>query len=111
MKILDHCAGSGAFLVKAMANMIKEVGGVNTKYNTHQWIDSKEYLSYQKPQKPFEIYEEDFKKTIIDFILFEEKIDVKEFNEKLLNQVLYKSEYKDGKLMLDVGGENEENKD
>ncbi|HFZ9832906.1 TPA: N-6 DNA methylase, partial [Streptococcus agalactiae] len=31
MKILDHCAGSGAFLVKAMANMIKEVGGVNTK--------------------------------------------------------------------------------
>ncbi|MHA6269385.1 HsdM family class I SAM-dependent methyltransferase [Streptococcus anginosus] len=84
---------------------------VDTKYNTHQWIDSKEYLSYQKPQKPFEIYEEDFKKTIIDFILFEEKIDVKEFNEKLLNQVLYKSEYKDGKLMLDVGGENEENKD
>lgn len=32
---------------------------------------------------------------------------MKEFNEKLLNQVLYKSEYKDGKLMLDVGGENE----
>ena len=31
LKILDHCAGSGAFLVKAMANMIKEVGGVNTK--------------------------------------------------------------------------------
>jgi len=30
---------------------------VDTKYNTHQWIDSKEYLSYQKLQKPFEIYE------------------------------------------------------
>lgn len=82
---------------------------VDTKYDTHQWIDAKEYLSYQKPQKPFEIYEEDFKKTIIDFMLFEEKIDVKEFNEKLLNKVLYKSEYKDGKLMLDVGGENEKN--
>ena len=34
---------------------------------------------------------------------------VKKFNEKLLNQVLYKSEYKDGKLMLDIGGDNEEN--
>ncbi|WP_082805775.1 N-6 DNA methylase [Pseudoclavibacter helvolus] len=28
--ILDACAGSGSFLVKAMSNMIREAGGVNT---------------------------------------------------------------------------------
>lgn len=27
--VLDACCGSGAFLVKAMSNMIKEVGGIN----------------------------------------------------------------------------------
>ena len=30
-KILDAACGSGAFLVKSMSNMIKEVGGINTK--------------------------------------------------------------------------------
>ena len=29
-KVLDATCGSGGFLVKAMANMIKEVGGINT---------------------------------------------------------------------------------
>ncbi len=29
-RILDACAGSGSFLVKAMSNMIREAGGVNT---------------------------------------------------------------------------------
>jgi tRNA1(Val) A37 N6-methylase TrmN6 len=27
-KVLDACCGSGAFLIKAMGNMIKEVSGV-----------------------------------------------------------------------------------
>lgn len=81
---------------------------VDIKYGTHQWLNSTENLSYQKPQKEFEIFEEDFKKTIIDYIMFEEKIDVKEFNEKLLNEVLYKSEYKNSKLILNLGDENEE---
>lgn len=30
-KVLDATCGSGGFLVKAMANMIKEVGGINTE--------------------------------------------------------------------------------
>ena len=30
--VLDACCGSGAFLVKSMRNMIKEVGGVNNEY-------------------------------------------------------------------------------
>ena len=82
---------------------------VDNKYGTHQWVDPIKNLSYQKPQKEFEIFEEDFKKTIINYIMFEEKIDVKKFNEKLLNEVLYKSEYKNNKLILNLEGKNEEN--
>lgn len=82
---------------------------VDIKYGTHQWLNPTENLSYQKPQKEFEIFEEDFKKTIIDYIMFEEKIDVKEFNEKLLNEVLYKTKYEDNKLILNLGDKNEKN--
>lgn len=79
----------------------------DSKYNTHQWLSSNENLSYQKPQEEFEIFEEDFKKTIIDYIMFEEKINVKEFNENLLNATLYKSKIKDNKLIVELGEEDE----
>ena len=82
---------------------------VDTKYGTHQWIDHKQNLSYQKPQKPFEIFEEDFKKVVLDYIMFEDAIDVKEFNERLLNNVLYKSVIEENRLILDLGDEDEEN--
>lgn len=65
--------------------------GVENRYNTRQIINPKEHLSYQMPEKPFEIYEEDFIKTMMDYELFERGIDVKEFNEKLLNKILYSS--------------------
>lgn len=29
-RVLDACCGSGGFLVKAMANMIQEAGGLQT---------------------------------------------------------------------------------
>ena len=64
----------------------------DTKYNTAQWINPKEYLSYQMPEKPFEISEEDFKKTAMDYICFKQGIDTKEFGEKLLHAALYASE-------------------
>ena len=82
---------------------------IDGKYNTHQWLNPEENLSYQKPQKEFEIFEEDFKKTILDYIMFEQNIDVKEFNAKLLDNVLYKSNIEDNKLILDLGDINEEN--
>ncbi len=72
------------------------------KYNTHQWINPKENLSYQKPKKSFEIYEEDFKKTILDYLMFEQKIDVKEMNEKLLNKVLYNSDIKEDNKNISI---------
>jgi len=59
--------------------------------NTIQWIKPNEHLSYQMPEKEFEISEEDFTKTIMDYLMFKEGIDVKEFGEKLLTKVLYNS--------------------
>ena len=59
--------------------------------NTVQWIKPKEHLSYQMPEKPFEIFEEDFTKTIMDYLMFKENLDVKSFNEALVKKVLYNS--------------------
>lgn len=64
--------------------------GKEKKYNTRQIINPKEHLSYQMPAAPFEICEEDFIKTIIDYEMFQRGIDVKEFNEKLIKAVLYR---------------------
>lgn len=58
-----------------------------------QWLkpgfENDEHLSYQVPVKEFEIYEEDFRKTILDYYLFNNNIDVKEFDDNLLNKILY----------------------
>lgn len=64
----------------------------DTKHNTAQWIKPSEHLSYQMPEKPFEISEEDFKKTAMDYICFKQGIDTKKFGDKLLNAALYASE-------------------
>ena len=66
--------------------------GEDSKYHTKQIINPSEHLSYQMPEKPFEISEEDFKKTAMDYICFKNGIDTKEFGEKLLNATLYGSE-------------------
>ena len=54
-----------------------------------QIVNSKEHLSYQMPEKHFEIYEEDFIKTMIDYEMFKKGIDVKEFGNQLLKKILY----------------------
>ena len=59
--------------------------------DTVQWINPSKNLSYQMPEKPFEIFEEDFTKTMMDYLVFKQGIDVKEFNDKLLRSVLYSS--------------------
>lgn len=78
----------------------------DTKYNTAQWINPNEHLSYQMPEKPFEISEEDFKKTAMDYICFKNGIDIKEFGEKLLNAALYGSEVSsdDNGINIKIGG-------
>lgn len=60
--------------------------------DTIQWIDPSKNLSYQMPEKPFEIFEEDFTKTMMDYLMFKQGIDVKEFSESLVKKVMYDSE-------------------
>ena len=63
--------------------------GADTKYNTRQIINPSEHLSYQMPQKAFEIYEEDFVKTMMDYEMYKQGIDVKKFKEELAQKVMY----------------------
>lgn len=78
--------------------------------DTIQWIKPSENLSYQMPEKPFEIYEEDFTKTMMDYLMFKNGIDIKEFNEKLLQKALYSSEIysKDNGITIFIKGEKNE---
>ena len=62
------------------------------KYNTRQIINPNEHQSYQMPEKPFEIFEEDFIKTMMDYEMYKRGIDAKEFNDELMKKVLYSSE-------------------
>ena len=59
--------------------------------STIQWIKPNEHLSYQMPEKQFEIYEEDFVKTMMDYLMYEDGIDVKEFSDNLIEKVMYAS--------------------
>lgn len=66
--------------------------GNDWKYNTRQIINPNEHQSYQMPEKPFEIYEEDFIKTMMDFEMYKRGISVKAFNDELMRKVLYSSD-------------------
>ena len=50
------------------------------------------------PEKPFEVSEEDFIKTMMDYEMYKRNIDVKEFNDKLMQHILYSSD-----ISLDEG--------
>jgi type I restriction enzyme M protein len=56
-----------------------------------QWIKPNEHLSWQAPEKPFEVCEEDFKKTAMDYLMFQRGIDSKTFNDKLYETAIYSS--------------------
>lgn len=72
------------------------------------WITpSASSMSYPTPEKEFEIYEEDFVKTMMDYEMFKRGINVKDFNEKLLQKILYGSEvnqYDNGTAIF-IGGD------
>lgn len=81
--------------------------------DTIKWINPSEYLSYQLPEKEFEISEEDFTKTMMDYLMFKQRIDVKDFNDKLISKVLYNSSVssnRDGviSISLESAGKNNE---
>lgn len=78
------------------------------KFNTAQWLNPSEHLSYQMPEKPFEIFEEDFRKTAMDYLMFKKGIDVKEFGEKLLSSAMYSSNIneKDNQICISLNKGN-----
>lgn len=81
--------------------------GNDYKYNTRQIINPSEHLSYQLPEKPFEIFEEDFIKTMMDYEMYVRNIDVKSFGDELLAKVLYSSEVladEEGNITIMKGG-------
>ena len=60
--------------------------------DTCVWESTDECLSYQVPIKPFEISEEDFRKTAMDYLMYMRRIDAKEFSASLFEKVLYSSD-------------------
>ncbi|MCI2235870.1 N-6 DNA methylase [Helicobacter sp. CaF467b] len=56
-----------------------------------QWLKPSEHLSYQMPKEPFSITQKDFKKVVLDYMLFEQGIDKKDFEKVLLESLLYDS--------------------
>jgi type I restriction-modification system DNA methylase subunit len=66
--------------------------GVDYQFSTRQVIDSKKHLSYQMPEKPYRIYEEDFLRTMMDYELYKRSIDVKKFQADILDATMYGNE-------------------
>ena len=56
-----------------------------------KWIKPNDCLSYQKDEIPFEVNEEDYIKTMLDYLMFKEEIDVKTLKESIANKVIYLS--------------------
>ncbi len=59
--------------------------------DTIQWIDPKEHLSYQMPKPPFQVFEEDFVKAVVDYEMYQNEIEAKEFKDALIGRLLYGS--------------------
>lgn len=57
--------------------------------DTIQWIKPSEHLSYQLPQKEFAITVADFKKSILDYMLYKNQIDLNVIEKNIVNSVLY----------------------
>ncbi len=68
-----------------------------------QWLVPEEHLSWQAPVKPFEIHEEDFMRTVMDYRMFKRGIDRKRFMSTLAEKVAYSH---DMMVVKDLFGEN-----
>lgn len=60
-------------------------------HETVQWNDPNVCLSYQLPQPPLVLRDEDFAKSAIDFVFHLRGIDERDFREKLIDKVMYES--------------------
>ena len=80
---------------------------------TCQWLKPSENLSYQMPETPFEISENDLKRTVLDYMLFERGIDKKEFEKSILEKVLYESKInvENNQIIFSLKNEDEEDEE
>ncbi len=54
-----------------------------------QWLNSSENLSYQTEETPFHITAHDFKKTILNYLFFKAEINPDEFKRKIIDYILF----------------------
>jgi len=54
-----------------------------------QWLKPQEHLSYQMPIPEIKLYEEDFMKTALDYVMFKENINKDKLKDNLLTAILY----------------------
>lgn len=73
-------------------DMWVEIVRKQSGHKSIKWINPSECLSYQKDEKPFELYEEDFIRNMMDYLMYKENIDKKAFSDKLANEVMYLSD-------------------
>lgn len=76
--------------------------GNDPTFCTKKIINPAEHLSYPMPEAPFEVYEEDFIKTVLDYQMFQAGIDRKELEDKLLKRVLYSSKIKKNQNTISI---------
>lgn len=69
---------------------------------TIQWLNPANNLSYQKPEKEFELFDNDFKKTMMDYLIFKQNINTKSLGEILTDQILYDSNVKSNSTDISI---------
>ena len=69
-------------------NIIEKQSGSDTI----QWIDPSSSIRYREPEKPLELTQADFVRSVLHYILYKKGIDEKDFKEQVLNMVLYNDE-------------------
>lgn len=80
--------------------------------DTIQWLKPAEFLSYQVPKKEFEISDEDFMKTIMNYIMFQSGVDAKELETVLVSKVMYSSKITksdDNSVAIQIEGSGDAN--
>jgi len=67
-----------------------------------QWLDPNVSLSYRDVEPPFHIGEQNFKKTVLDYIFFKSKIDPIEFKNQILDYVMFDNASMIDEQLIDV---------
>lgn len=67
-----------------------------------KWIKPEECLSYQKDEVPFSVSEEDFVKTMTDYLLFKEGVDIKGLMDSISEQIVYHSKLSENKTDIAI---------